>query len=39
MMVWFSSFLVGVVAILVGMAIVYTLLMKRAYFDPYGEEE
>jgi hypothetical protein len=39
MMLWLSGFLVGIVATLVGMAIVYTLLMKRAYFEPYSEEE
>ena len=39
MLVWLSGFLTGVVFTLIGMAVAYTVLMKRAYFDtPYRDE-
>jgi hypothetical protein len=39
MLLWFSGFLVGMLLTFVSLAIVYALLMRRAYFEPYPRED
>jgi hypothetical protein len=39
LLVWLSGFLTGVIVTLLGIAVAYTVLMKRAYFESsHGDE-